>query len=61
MALSVGNKSAASGPLVSGVDRGVSAGTLGALDRLGEGNVDTPDVAFDAHGVRLERFLRRTT
>ena len=51
--VNVGNMSAASGALVSGVERAVSANTSGALNRLRDRNVDTADVTVDSHRVGL--------
>ena len=52
--VNVGNMSAASGALVSGVERAVSANTSHTLNGLRERNFDTSDVAVDSHRVSLQ-------
>src|SRR5262245_53749394 len=57
--LSLGNRSAAFGALLSSVERVISVNTSGSLDRVRERNLDAPDFTVDGHAVGLERFLRR--
>src|SRR6187549_4159785 len=58
--VSVGNRSAAPGALVSGVDRITSCSTLRALDCLWERNVDTPDFTFNGYTAGREGVLRQS-
>src|SRR5262245_9159685 len=52
--VSVRNRSAAYGALVSGSDGMGSVNTSRTSDGLWERNVNMPDVAIDGHRVRLE-------
>src|SRR5262245_26950973 len=57
----VGNRSAASAALESGVDQVGGADMSRAFDSPCEGDVDTPDVAIHSHAIGLELILRRAT